>query len=254
MNAVAEPATRTRDIKNWLDQQVTNAGAKGLVFGLSGGVDSACVARLAQLACPGNVLGVVMPCHSNPDDELHASLVADTFEIPTIRLDLAPTFEMLREHAAEAILSRPDLPLNGKGQQVHGNLKPRLRMTSLYFVANSLGYLVAGTGNRSELVMGYFTKYGDGGVDVLPLGRLVKSQVRELARELGVPEPIIAKPPSAGLWQDQTDEGEMGVTYEQIEQYLADPSRLDSTLSVKIEQMMGFGRHKLSIAPMPPDA
>src|SRR4029078_2260036 len=100
------------------------------------------------------------------------------------------------------------------------NLKPRLRMTTLHFVANSLNYLVAGTGNRAELAIGYFTKYGDGGVDVLPIGHLLKSEVRSFARELGVPQPVIDKAPSAGLWLGQTDEEEMGFTYAEIENYL----------------------------------
>lgn len=250
MTVVAEPATRASDIRNWLAERVTNAGAKGIVVGLSGGIDSAVVARLSQLACPDAVLGVILPCDSDPTDELHATLVAETFEIPTIRVDLAEPFEVLKTQLTDALLSRP-LPLNGEGRQVDGNLKPRLRMTSLYFVANSLNYLVAGTGNRSELVMGYFTKYGDGGVDLLPIGHLVKSEVRELAAELGVPKPIIEKAPSAGLWKGQTDEGEMGVTYEQIEQFLVDPTRLESNTAVKIEQMMGYARHKLVMPPAP---
>ena len=105
------------------------------------------------------------------------------------------------------------------------NVKPRLRMATLYFVANSLNYLVAGTGNRSELTIGYFTKYGDGGVDLLPIGSLLKSEVRKLARELGVPQPIIDKPPSAGLWVGQTDEEEMGFSYADLERYLTDGPR-----------------------------
>ena len=100
------------------------------------------------------------------------------------------------------------------------NIKPRLRMTTLYAFANHLGYRVVGTGNRSELAIGYFTKWGDGGVDLLPLGNLTKTRVRELARHLGVPQRIIDKPPSAGLWEGQTDESEMGVTYEQLDAYL----------------------------------
>ena len=95
---------------------------------------------------------------------------------------------------------------------VLANMKPRLRMTALYVVASSLNYLVAGTGNKSELAIGYFTKWGDGGVDLLPFGRLVKSQVRALAQELRVPQAILDRPPSAGLWIGQRDEDEMGFT------------------------------------------
>ena len=97
------------------------------------------------------------------------------------------------------------------------NLKPRLRMMILYYFANSQDYLVAGTGNKSELCVGYFTKYGDGGVDILPLGGLLKTEVRKLAKELGIPKEIIDRTPSAGLWKDQTDEGEMGMSYEDLD-------------------------------------
>lgn len=249
MTVVAEPATRTSDMRNWLASKVADAGAKGLVVGLSGGIDSAVVGALSKLACPEAVVGVILPCHSNPEDELHAKLVADTFEIPTVRLDLGPTFELLREHATEALMAVPDLPMNGS-PQVYGNLKPRLRMASLYFVANSLNYLVAGTGNKSECVMGYFTKYGDGGVDLLPLANLVKREVRELALELGVPKVIIDRAPSAGLWDGQTDEGEMGITYAQIEAFLTDTRQLDSDTVVKIERMTAQAKHKLAMPPV----
>src|SRR6185369_11374700 len=113
-------------------------------------------------------------------------------------------------HATEDIKAK--LPM--------ANVKPRMRMTTLYYVANTLNYMVAGTGNRSELSIGYFTKYGDGGVDLLPIGNLLKSEVRTAARELGVPQPIIDKAPSAGLWLGQTDEAEMGFTYAELESYL----------------------------------
>ncbi|MBA2258997.1 MAG: NAD(+) synthase, partial [Acidobacteria bacterium] len=122
---------------------------------------------------------------------------------------------------------------------------PRLRMTSLYFVANSLNYLVAGTGNRTELTIGYFTKYGDGGVDILPIGSLLKSDVRAVARELRIPESIIEKPPSAGLWQGQTDESEMGFTYAELERYLKDGrSAVPPALAERIERMAHASDHK----------
>ncbi len=128
-------------------------------------------------------------------------------------------------------------------------------MTSLYFVANSLNYLVAGTGNRSELAIGYFTKYGDGGVDMLPLGRLLKSQVQALARELGVPAPIIDKAPSAGLWLGQTDEAEMGFSYADLEKYLTSgPAAVAADLAARIGRLERDSDHKRALAPMPPEA
>jgi NAD+ synthase len=125
-------------------------------------------------------------------------------------------------------------------------------MTSLYFIANSLNYLVAGTGNRSELTIGYFTKYGDGGVDLLPLGNLLKSEVRALARSLDVPASIIDKPPSAGLWLGQTDEAEMGFTYADLENYLTQgPEAVAPALAMRIERLVRASDHKRSLAPAP---
>ena len=132
------------------------------------------------------------------------------------------------------------------------NVKPRLRMAALYFVANSLNYLVAGTGNRSELTIGYFTKHGDGGVDVLPLGSLLKSEVRLLAVELGVPRAILDKPPSAGLWAGQTDEAEMGFSYNDLERYLIrGPEGVAPALALRLERMIRASEHKRGIAPTP---
>jgi NAD+ synthase len=132
------------------------------------------------------------------------------------------------------------------------NVKPRLRMTTLYFVANSLNYLVAGTGNRAELTIGYFTKYGDGGVDVLPIGDLLKSEVRTFARELGVPLPVIDKAPSAGLWLGQTDEEEMGFTYAELERYLTGgPASVAPALALRLERMIRATEHKRELARAP---
>jgi NAD+ synthase len=125
-------------------------------------------------------------------------------------------------------------------------------MTTLYFVANSLNYLVAGTGNRAELTIGYFTKYGDGGVDVLPIGDLLKSEVRTFARELGVPLPVIDKAPSAGLWLGQTDEEEMGFTYAELERYLTGgPASVAPALALRLERMIRATEHKRELARAP---
>src|SRR5687767_4368403 len=192
---------RSTDIAEWLRQQLVAAGSHGLVVGLSGGVDSAVVARLCQMAAPGKVVGVIMPCHSDPRDEADARLLASHFDIPAIRVDLAPAYDRLAAdlQAAVAQLPADQRPVQSadapdiKARVPLANVKPRMRMASLYFIANQLNYLVAGTGNRSELMIGYFTKYGDGGVDLLPIASLLKSEVRAMAKELGVPEPIIEK-------------------------------------------------------------
>jgi NAD+ synthase len=125
-------------------------------------------------------------------------------------------------------------------------------MAALYFLANSLNYLVAGTGNRSEIAIGYFTKWGDGGVDLLPLGRLVKSQVRAIARELGVPAPIVDRAPSAGLWPGQKDEEEMGFTYAELERYLDEgPQGVAPAVAMKIERLVRASDHKRALPPVP---
>jgi NAD+ synthase len=116
-------------------------------------------------------------------------------------------------------------------------------MLTLYYFANQLEYMVVGSGNWSELAIGYFTKYGDGGADILPLGNLVKGQVRELARFLDIPPPIIDKPPSAGLWEGQTDEGELGFSYEELDRYLV-AGQASSELREKIEARIAASAHK----------
>ncbi len=198
-----------QDITGWIRDQIDEAGASGIVVGMSGGVDSAVVAVLAKRAAGRNVLGLIMPCRSLPADEEDALLAARELGIETAKVDLTPVLG--------ALLGQ----LPGGSRLAVANLKPRLRMTTLYYFAGKLDYLVAGTGNRSEAEVGYFTKHGDGGVDILPIGGLFKTDVWKLAEALGVPEKIRARVPSAGLWEDQTDEAEMGVSYAELDSILA---------------------------------
>ncbi len=211
------------EIADWLRRQRDEAGADRFVLGLSGGIDSATVCALCVRASgPEAVLGAIMPSHSNPTDAEHAALVAQTFGVETVRVDLSPVTDALL-----AAVPRPATPgdgavagewrLEGRAALAVANVRPRLRMTTLYFLANLHNGVVVGTGNKSEAAIGYFTKYGDGGVDLLPIADLYKFEVRALARELGVPEPVIAKAPSAGLWQGQTDEAEIGLSYDQLD-------------------------------------
>ncbi|HMA60650.1 MAG TPA: NAD(+) synthase, partial [Halanaerobiales bacterium] len=130
------------------------------------------------------------------------------------------------------------------------NAKPRLRMVTLYYYAAQNNYLVLGTDNWSELKVGYFTKYGDGGIDLTILGRLVKTEVRELAEHLVVPQEIIDKKPSAGLWQDQTDEDEMGLTYEELDRYIL-TGEAEPEVKEKIENLSSKNSHKLEPIPIP---
>ena len=193
-------------IVGWMKDAMRESGASGFVVGMSGGLDSSVVAVLAARAAGSSVMGVIMPCHSVRGDMEDAAAVAKKYGIRTETVDMTPVFETLKS------------ALGGNSDGVSGgNLKARLRMTVLYYFANTRNYLVAGTGNKSELYMGYFTKYGDGGADILPLADLLKTEVRELAGLLGVPEGIIKKPPSAGLWEGQTDEEEMGITYTELD-------------------------------------
>jgi NAD+ synthase len=249
---------RASDIADWIRQQVTAANARGLVVGLSGGLDSAVVARLCQIAMPGNVVAAILPMHSDPRDELDAELIIKQFGLPVVRIDLAPAYDLLVNDLKTLFLQLPrdQAPVNDsadlKAQLPLANIKPRLRMSTLYFIANSLNYLVVGTGNRSELTIGYFTKHGDGAVDLLPLGRRLKSEVRELAADLEIPQSIIEKAPSAGLWAGQTDEEEIGFSYGDLERYLASgPEGAAPALAMRIERLIRTTEHKRAQALMP---
>lgn len=231
-------------IVHWLRNKVEEAGAKGLVLGISGGLDSSITAVLVKRAVGDNHLALILPCHSSPVDLEHANLLAQTFALKTETVDLTPVYDLL------LTILPPGTPM------ARANLKPRLRMLTLYYYANTFNYLVVGTGNKSELQVGYFTKYGDGGVDLLPIGNLYKTQLREFARYLGIPLEIIEKPPSAGLWEGQTDEGEMGITYSELDSILkalekgeADDS---SPLVLKVKGMVKSSAHKRALPPICP--
>jgi len=239
-------------ISTWMAARVREAGARGLVVGLSGGVDSAVVAVLAQRAAGEHLLGVLMPCHSLLEDGELARLLARTFGIETLTVDLAPAYDAL----LATLPPGSDRSTERSRQSLaRANLKPRLRMTTLYYLANERNYLVAGTGNRSEVIVGYYTKYGDGGVDLEPLGGLLKTQVWDLARELGVPDVIVDRAPSAGLWRGQTDEGEMGITYAALDRTLValeqgDTRDIDPATLAKVQGMIARSAHKRALPPI----
>jgi NAD+ synthase len=246
---------RASKIAAWLHERMHAAGARGFVVGLSGGIDSAVVVRLCQMAVHSHILGVLLPCYSQPQDEEDAHLVAKAFGIPTVRVPLERPYDALQEslHAAIKGLPHEVHVVDIKQQLPEANIKPRLRMSTLYFIANSLNYLVVGTGNRSEITLGYYTKYGDGGVDLLPIGGLLKSEVRQLAREIGVPAAVIDKAPSAGLWIGQTDEAEMGFTYDALEKYLEHGrSAVPAAVADRIDQLRAASDHKRALPPIAP--
>jgi NAD+ synthase len=250
--------SRGEHLAGWMRRHLVETGARGFVVGLSGGLDSAVVARLAQLAAPGAVVGALLPCHSDPRDEDDASLIANHFAIATTRVDLSATYDTLIAAAQGGLHALPEQtrgaqpadPLQARLPLV--NVKPRLRMATLYFLAGSLNFLVVGTGNRSEIAIGYFTKHGDGAADLLPIGHLVKSEVRALARELHVPSTIIERTPSAGLWMGQSDEEEMGFTYAELERYLDEgPQAVSPALAMRIERLTRSSEHKRNLPPTP---
>lgn len=237
-------------ISEWLREQRDVAPAKRFVIGLSGGVDSATVCALCVRAGgAGSVLGAIMPSHSNPIDAEHAALLASTMGIETVHVDLSSVTDALLTAIASAPATTGEADEDDRSRLAVANIRPRLRMTTLYYLANLYHGIVVGTGNRSEVEIGYFTKYGDGGVDLLPIVDLYKHEVRGLARFLGVPTPIIAKPPSAGLWDGQTDEHELGLTYDQLDATLAAiaagaTESIDDALLDRVQELHRRSAHK----------
>ena len=227
----------TEQLVEWIGTKIEAAGCQGAVVGLSGGIDSSVTAVLCQRAVPDNMLGVILPCESNPQDKEDAVRVAEEFGIDYKVLDLEATFyTLLEEIEAEG----------SEDKLARANIKPRLRMTTLYYYANLRNSLVIGTDNRSELKVGYFTKYGDGGIDLAPLGGLVKTEVREIARILEIPDEIITKPPSAGLWSGQTDEQELGISYEQMDRYIL-TGEASEEVKKTVDQLEEKNQHKLEM-------
>ena len=226
------------ELVQWLKDKVNVAGAKGLVFGLSGGVDSAVMAGISKLAFPSTSLGIIMPCHSDPIDEEHGRVVASALDLDIDKVDLSLTFDTVMKS-----FSLKDNPL------AIANIKPRLRMTTLYYYAQSLNYLVAGSSNKSEFTVGYFTKHGDSGVDLLPLAEFRKTEIWDLAKYLNIPEIIINKAPSAGLWNNQTDEDEMGFSYEVLDNFI-ETGEADKELKKRIQNMYEKSGHKREYPPI----
>lgn len=203
------------------------------MIGMSGGLDSSVCAALITRATE-NSLGLILPIQSEVQDLDDAAQTATVLGIPIEYVDLTSIYGHLIKL------------LPGSDQLVLGNIKARLRMVVLYYYANLKKYLVCGTGNKTELTLGYFTKYGDGACDILPLGDLYKYEVREIARKLGVPEKIIEKVPSAGLWQEQTDEEEIGFSYEDMDRALQEITacRVEGRCAETLQKMIARNLHK----------
>jgi len=205
-----DAAYERRRIVAFIREQTAAAGCSRLVIGLSGGVDSTLVAVLsAEAVGAGNVQAMILPYEtSNPESEAHARMVIDALGLPYERFDITPMVHPL-------LARYPDMDERRKG-----NIMARSRMIILFDQSARLNGLVVGTSNRTETLLGYFTLHGDGAAGFKPIAHLYKCQIRELARAVGVPEVIVTKAPSADLWDGQTDEGELGFTYDEADQVL----------------------------------
>ena len=228
MSEVSIPSITSDDVnelKSFIKSTVTKAGAKGVVIGLSGGIDSAVATKLcADALGPENVLNVFMPSRvTPPGDYKVTSELSSQWGTEFRVVDVQPAVDAL----AAVLLSDAETPLE------RGNISARCRMIVLYNLAKKRQYLVVGTSNQSEIMMGYFTKFGDGACDMTPLANLYKTEVRQIAALIGVPQPIIDKPPSAGLWEGQTDESDMGIKYEDLDKILygMEQDRTDSQIA-----------------------
>ena len=200
-----------QDIVEFIQTKVSQAKCNGLIVGLSGGIDSTLAAYLAcEAVGPQNVFGIIMPSTTTPtEDKIHGIKIAQGLGID------------YKEIAIDSILNEfLSLTQLEESQLAIGNLKARIRMSIIYYYANAKNYLVSGTGNKSEILIGYFTKFGDGACDIEPIGDLYKKEVYMLSQHMDIPQEILNKPPRAGLWNNQTDEDEIGMSYDLIDEIL----------------------------------
>lgn len=228
---------------NWIKEYVEKAGAKGVVIGNSGGKDSAVVIAMASKALGADkVLTVSMPCQSIATDFDDAKLVADTFNTRFIKIDLTETFEIMMNEVNKALENTE------VSKESCVNVKPRLRMTTLYSIAQTYVYLVLGTGNLCEAMVGYTTKWGDSASDFNPIGNFTVDEVLAIGAYLGVPEKILKKAPADGLGK-QTDEEKMGIKYSQIAEMI-ETGETDEKAKVEILRRYNASKHKRTLVPV----
>ncbi len=236
------------DCVEWIRRQVSESHTKGVLVGLSGGIDSSVVGHLLVRAFPENSIGVILPIDSNEEDAKDAYLIAEQSKINHIEIDLSDEKNLILKKIEEAIENSCLTPESQK-KIVDANLRARMRMSALYSIANYFNYLVVGTDNLAELYTGYFTKYGDGGVDILPIASLTKQEVFQWARLLNVPKSILNKKPSAGLWEGQSDEEEMGISYDTIDRFLMG-EKISFENEKKLIKMHTQTEHKRKVPPI----
>jgi NAD+ synthase len=241
-------------ITDFIKTYVKNSNSSGVIIGLSGGIDSAVTAVLCKQALGRkNTVCVFLPDGSTPkSDRKHFNQIVKKFDLLSFEKDISESVKVISENC----LLKPD-------KYVLANIKARVRMIILFEYANIKNLLVCGTSNKSEILVGYFTKYGDGGVDIMPIGDLYKTQVRQLAEYLNIPKELISKPPTAGLWIGQSDEQELRLRYEKLDLVLAGLERkmnhgdiariagVKQTEVQRIKQMRIASQHKRRAALIP---
>jgi NAD+ synthase len=240
-----ELVKRIEEAVEWIRDFVKNSGAKGVVVGNSGGKDSATVIAMSTKAIgKENVVAVSMPCNSIQGDYDDAKLVADTFGVRFIKSDLTECYKIFEKELDKSV---DVLGLQEISKEARINIKPRLRMTTLYAIAQSLGYLVIGTGNLCEAMVGYTTKWGDSASDFNPIVNFTVPEVLEIGRILGVPDKIINKAPNDGLG-GQTDEEKLGIKYVQITEMI-ETGKTDEEAKKIILQKYNSSKHKREAIP-----